>query len=219
MSRSVLRIAHRGMPRRFPENSLPSFEAAILAGADGIELDVHATSDGVVVVHHDAGLRDGAEIRQTPWARVREHDLAPGVFVPSLDEVCRLVGRRVELFVEIKGDAIELAVLDVLSRHPGAAAIHSFDHALIGRLAALDTPRRLGLLYDSPPIDPSAALARYGARDLWPEQGAVSESLVRDVHAMGGRVLPWTVNDPVMAARLTAWGVDGLCTDDVAMLG
>ena len=52
-----LRIAHRGMPRRLRENTLPSFAAALAAGADGIELDVHATSDGVVVVHHDAVSR------------------------------------------------------------------------------------------------------------------------------------------------------------------
>jgi glycerophosphoryl diester phosphodiesterase len=218
MTRPVLRIAHRGMPRRFPENTMPSFEAALAAGADGIELDVHATSDGVVVVHHDARLRGGAEIRRTPWARVREHRVAPHAAVPTLDEVCRLVGERAALFVEIKGAGIEDAVIDVLDGHACDAAIHSFDHEMIGRLAARGGGRRLGLLFDEAPTDACTSLRLHGALDLWPESNLVTERLVRDVHAMDGRVLPWTVNDGATAARLARWGVDGICTDDVAML-
>jgi glycerophosphoryl diester phosphodiesterase len=218
MTRPPLRIAHRGLPRRFPENSLPSFEAALAAGADGIELDVHATSDGAVVVHHDARLRGGPEIRAATWEQVRAHRLAHDVKVPSLDDVCRLVGDRAELFVEIKGADIERAVLGALDDHAIRFAIHSFDHALIGRLSSLGAACPLGLLFESLPRDPSAALARYGAHDLWPEAGLVTERLVRDVHAAGGRVFPWTVNDAAAAARLAEWGVDGICTDDVSML-
>lgn len=219
MTRPLLRIAHRGMPRRFPENTLPSFEAALAAGADGIELDVHATSDGVVVVHHDPHLHGGAEIRRSPWATVREHQVAPNVPVPTLDEVCRLVGDRARLFVEVKGAGIEDAVIAVLDGHACAAAIHSFDHALIGRLAARGAGYRLGLLFDDRPSDPCASLRRHGALDLWPEWKLVTAQLVRDVHAMDGRVLPWTVNDRSAAGRLTGLGVDGLCTDDVSILG
>ena len=53
------------MPRRERENTLPSFAAALAAGADGIELDVHCTADGVVVVHHDAFVDGGTEIAKT----------------------------------------------------------------------------------------------------------------------------------------------------------
>jgi glycerophosphoryl diester phosphodiesterase len=215
----VLRIAHRGLPRRHPENSLPSFEAALALGADGIELDVHATADGVIVVHHDPALRDGTEIRRTVWSRVRERSIAPGVPIPTLDDVCRLVGARAELFVEIKGERIEDAVVDVLASHGGTAAIHSFDHALIGRLARRGVPHRLGVLVESELGDPRTAMERFGASDLWPERSVVSAQLVRAVHAFAGRVLPWTVNDPAEAARLIQWGVDGLCTDDVSLIG
>ena len=52
MSKPLI-IAHRGASGLFPENTLASFEAAIKLGSDGIELDVHLTSDGVIVVHHD----------------------------------------------------------------------------------------------------------------------------------------------------------------------
>ncbi|HEV7991680.1 MAG TPA: glycerophosphodiester phosphodiesterase [Gemmatimonadaceae bacterium] len=215
----MLRIAHRGLPRRHPENTLPSFEAAIALGADGIELDVHATSDGVVVVHHDPGLGDGTEIRRTTWQALRGVSGAPSASMPTLDEVCRLVGTRAELFVEIKGAGIEDAVVDVLRGYSGTAAIHSFDHALITRLARRGVPNRLGILVEDAPDDPRSLLEQAGATDLWPERRAVSARLVRDVHAAGGRVIAWTVNDPEEAQRMAELGVDGLCTDDVSLLG
>src|SRR4051812_3319441 len=88
---SLLRIAHRGMPRLARENTLPSFELAIDAGADGLELDVHTTIDGVVVVHHDPDLRAGPRIDSVTLAELRRHEAAPGVPIPTLEELCALV--------------------------------------------------------------------------------------------------------------------------------
>jgi len=215
----VLRIAHRGVPRRLPENTLPSFSAALALGANGIELDVHATSDGVVVVHHDAALADARTIERMQWRELREVEVAPGTTIPTLDDVCGLVGARAELFVEIKGETIEDMVVAVLGRHPAtSAAIHSFDHALIARIARRTVGYRLGLLVEAEPEDACELLRRHGALDLWPERGLVTERLVGEVHACGGRVIPWTVNDPSEAARFARLGVDGLCTDDVSLL-
>src|SRR6185437_6485961 len=91
-------IAHRGTPRELPENSLPGFARAIEAGAHGIELDVHLTADGVVVVHHDPVLRStaadgsGGRISDCTLAELRRHPLAPGVPIPTLAEALDLVG-------------------------------------------------------------------------------------------------------------------------------
>src|SRR3954469_23760161 len=103
MLRPPLRIAHRGMPRRERENTLPSFSAALAAGAQGIELDVHATADGVVVVHHDHVTREGVEIAATRWRDLQAADRSgdAGAGIPSLASVCDLVSQRTELFVEI----------------------------------------------------------------------------------------------------------------------
>src|SRR3954463_10742168 len=111
MLRPPLRIAHRGMPRRERENTLPSFAAALAAGAQGIELDVHATLDGMVVVHHDAITREGVEIAGVRWRDLQnaEGDALEATPIPSLAAVCELVAERVELFVEIKGSGIEEA--------------------------------------------------------------------------------------------------------------
>jgi glycerophosphoryl diester phosphodiesterase len=211
-----LRIAHRGMPRRERENTLPSFAEALASGAEGIELDVHATADGVVVVHHDPGTAGDIQIARTRWPALQS--ATPGYRIPTLAEVCELVGQRAELFVEIKGAGIESEVLDVLQPYVGTAAIHSFDHALIGRIAARGVPHSLGLLFEDAVADVSALLAAHGAHDAWPNHAIVDARMVDDVHRAGARLLTWTVNEVREARRLRAIGVDGICTDDVTLL-
>jgi glycerophosphoryl diester phosphodiesterase len=213
-----LRIAHRGMPRLAPENTLPSFAAALAAGADGIELDVHATADGVVVVHHDAELSGGTVIARTGWRELQRAASARDTPLPTLAEVCDLVEDRVELFVEIKGSGIEREVIAALAGHRGPSAIHSFDHEMIGRLSRLDRRLRLGLLFEHRSPNVGAMLAEYGATDAWPHHSLVDGALVDAVHHARGRVIPWTVNDQRDIARLTALEVDGLCTDDVSLI-
>src|SRR5215208_3217965 len=188
MSDVPMRIAHRGIPRRVPENTLPSFAEALACGAEGIELDVHATADGVVVVHHDARTARGQEIARSTWQALRR-DATDGAGVPTLASVCELVGDRAELFVEIKGAGIEEAVLGTLDRHRGAAAIHSFDHAAIARIARLDQSVRLGLLFEDRVPDVAALLAASGARDAWPHHSCADARMIEDVHAAGGRVI------------------------------
>ena len=208
------------MPRRERENTLPSFAAALAAGAQGIELDVHTTADGVVVVHHDPVTRAGAEIATTMWS-----DLNPprgpalaATSIPSLASVCDLVADRAELFVEIKGEGIEEVVVAALAGRRGHFAIHSFDHATIGRLARARVPYRLGLLVEDSVDDLVERMAEYGAADAWPHRKLIDRPLVERIQRSGGRVIAWTVNSVSEARRLAGYGVDGICTDDVTLL-
>ena len=220
MLRSPLRIAHRGMPRQERENTLPSFAAALAAGAQGIELDVHATADGVVVVHHDPVTRAGLEIAATRGSDLNPADgpAAEATAIPTLATVCDLVAKRADLFVEIKGEGIEAAVTAVLAGRPGTFAIHSFDHATIGRLARARAPYRLGLLFEDSVDDAVELMAEYGAADAWPHRSLIDQSLVERIQRSGGRVIAWTVNSAREARRLAAYGIDGICTDDVTLL-
>jgi glycerophosphoryl diester phosphodiesterase len=205
------------MPRLARENTLPSFALALDAGADGLELDVHATRDGVVVIHHDPVLRDGTEISATTFSELRRHDAAPGVPIPTLSELCDLVQGRAELCVEIKGAGIEQLVLDALADYEGPLAIHSFDHALIQRVRALDPEVRLGILFEESVADVVSQMQMTGASDVWPHWRLVTPELVVTVHAGGGRVIPWTVNDTTLAQTLAGMDVDALCGDDVGL--
>ena len=210
-----LKIAHRGMPGLARENTLPSFQLALDAGADGIELDVHATRDGVVVVHHDADLADGTRIAEQTFAELRRHEAAPGIAIPTLEEVCELAAGRATLFVELKGAGIEPRALDLMGSYAGEYALHSFDHEMIRRARALDSTVRLGILVEDSGTDVAGQLAHAGATDLWPHWPLVTPSLVAAAHGVGARVIPWTVNDAARAEWLASIGVDGLCGDDI----
>src|SRR5688572_10542087 len=139
------RIAHRGAPREHPENTLPSFARALELSADGIELDVHATRDGVVVVHHDPVPRAttsdrrlaGRPIAELTYEELQTFSVAPGVAIPTLADVLRLVGDAVVVYVELKGVAIERPVIDVIRKGTTRCAVHSFDHAAVARARTL----------------------------------------------------------------------------------
>lgn len=221
MPHRPLWVAHRGASREHRENTLAAFARALELGADAIELDVHLTSDGIPVVHHDPEVRTGDStipIASSTLADLRKGGIAHGPHIPTLAETCDLVGGRAELLVELKGTGIERAVITALRDHRGPWAVHSFDHAAIARVAAAFPATRRGLLYDTNPIDLPADVARAAAHDVWPRVDLATLALVDHAHALGLRVIAWTVNDPARGAALAADGVDGLCTDDVRWL-
>lgn len=214
-------IAHRGASRLRHENTLPAFELALEQSADGIELDVHATKDGVVVVHHDADVPVGEQriaIRGTPYAALREIALVSGDPIPTLADVLALVGDRATVYVEIKGAGIEAAVAGVLRSARTRCAVHSFDHRAVLRHQHLAPEIPTGVLSASYPIDNIGPVKAARARTLWQEWHLIDEELVRQAHASDIRVIAWTVNSESAVHRLTAFGVDALCGDDIQLL-
>lgn len=216
-------IAHRGTPRAHPENTLPGFAHALALGVDGIELDVHLTRDGVPVVHHDAELGEGPLARRPivdlTLDELRSHELAPGVAIPTLRDVCTLTDGRCTLYVEVKARDAEEAVVAVIGGRGARAPVHSFDHrvARTVRAGAPGTP--VGVLSVSYLVDTVAAMRAARARDLWQHWSVIDAALVREVHAAGGRVIAWTVNDPTHAVALARLGVDGICSDVPDLVG
>ena len=219
-------IAHRGASRERRENTLPAFERALELGADGIELDTHATSDGVVVVHHDYVARGespnralhGRPIQSLTAAEVKTFRFADGSHIPTLAEVVELVGDRSTLYVEIKARTIESHVIACLRGTRARYALHSFDHATVRRARSLAPGVQTGILTSSYLLDPVAALRSAGARDYWQSAELVDQELVDRIHEAGGRVIVWTVNDGDDAHALRATGVDGICSDDLSVV-
>jgi glycerophosphoryl diester phosphodiesterase len=220
-------IAHRGASRERRENTLSAFERALELGADGIELDTHVTRDGVVVVHHDPVPRgDTASpgLAGRPFASLGAREVetfrfGDGSGIPTLRDVIDLVGDRATLYVELKGRAIEAAVIDCLRDGRGRYALHSFDHAAVKRVRPLAAAMPTGVLLASYLLEPERALQAAGARDYWQSGDLVDAELVDRIHAVGGRVIVWTVNRPEDATALAAIGVDGICSDDLRAVG
>jgi glycerophosphoryl diester phosphodiesterase len=295
--------AHRGARAVRPENTLPAFEAAIDAGADSIETDVHLTADGVPVLIHDPTLLD-ARFRACPdrptafdpkasrsiaaltldevrWILVdgnpdsarfpaqqalvspftQDFATARGLYpygVPTLDDLFAFVadyasdlGRehgksdqqranaaRLVFDLELKrlpsapeaiGDGfvgkypglLEQRVVEAM-RQAGVVArcrVRSFDHRAVRatRFLAPELERAI-LTVGIAPVDPVAMVRAADATTYCPDVRFLDESQVQICREAGIGVLPWTVNDPTAWARLIAWGVTGITTDDPAAL-
>jgi glycerophosphoryl diester phosphodiesterase len=222
--RRVQRIGHRGAPREFPENTLPAFARAIELGADAVELDVHKTADGIPVVHHDPDVsaprsRTKKSLSSMAWEDVARVELAPGIFVPSLEQVLALAANKATVYVELKGRHVEESAIAVIRKSPALCAVHSFDHTAVVRAAEIAPELRRGLLFDAYPADVARSMRNASALDVWPQWELVDPALIERVHGEGGRVIAWTVNTTDSAERLVALGVDGLCGDDVRLFG
>lgn len=207
-------IAHRGASGYAFENSPTAFREAVERGVDGVELDVHTTADGGIVVHHDPVLTGGKPLGSLTMIEATSAMLSNGELVPSLATVLTILGDR-DVWIEVKSlpgayDAALLAVLDA-GPFPARYAVHSFDHRITARLARLRPTLPLGALLTARVIDPVAVLKAAGATTLWQEWTMIDGALVDVVHAAGARVIAWTVNDRSAAARLGHLGVDGLC--------
>lgn len=207
-------IAHRGASGYEYENSRAAFRRAVMLDADGVELDVHATRDGGIVVHHDAEIAGRGLIGQLTLAEARQARLRNGEQLPLLCEILDLVGDR-DVWIEVKTlpETCDRELLAVMDRGPAPDryAVHSFDHRIVRRLGVARPHLRRGILLSAYLDDPVAAMRAVGATTLWQEWLQVDEELVRRVHAAGGTVIAWTVNEVGDLERLARLGVDGLC--------
>jgi glycerophosphoryl diester phosphodiesterase len=216
-------VAHRGLHVDAPENSIAAFRLAVEAGAEAIELDVHATRDGHVVVHHDFILRrhrptDARRISDLDKNELESFPLADGSQIPSLAEILADVPTTIDLYIEVKPPGIERMVVDCVlsSAFPvERCAIHSFDHRIARNTRKLCPRFAAGILQVGYPIDAAEMLNDADARDFWQQWEFVDAEIVERVHAGGRRLVAWTCNDSTGWTRLTSLGVDAVCTDAV----
>jgi glycerophosphoryl diester phosphodiesterase len=209
-------IAHRGASATECENSLAAFRAAGRLGADGVELDIHATTDGALVVHHDERIA-GVQIPAATRAEVRRQRLPNGEPPPLLEEALAAVGPRLRAYVELKTlpavwDAHLFAALDA-GPNPAGYAVHSFDHRILARLGRARPTLPRGVLSASYPVRPLVPLQDAGAVACWQERALVDEELVATLHVAAAQVIVWTVDDPAEMTRFAQLGVDGVCTN------
>jgi glycerophosphoryl diester phosphodiesterase len=219
--------AHRGASARAPENTLAAFREAEAAGADGLELDVHLSRDGVPVVIHDDRVdrtTDGrGAVDALTFREIRVLDAGrwfgkrfAGESLPTLEEVFLFAGDRLRLNVEIKNAAAGIAVLALMKRNPRTPVlVSSFDHDLLAVLRRQESRLPLGFLTESSdwqkPLERAAALA---AESFHPREDLVDAELILACHRRRLAVYPWTVDEPQRLAALRRLGVDGVFCND-----
>ncbi len=234
--------AHRGGAALAPENTLAAVRNALALGADVIELDLHVSRDGAVVVIHDATLDRTTNgrgfVRDTALADLQRLDAGSwfnarfaGERVPTLREVLEVVrghgNERVRLNLETKYDArgpappanFEELVLEQVRAAglSGRAIVQSFYYPSIVRVKTLDSSMTTAALRSplNPPLDPVADVRAARADIYSPGFRLVTREAVEALHRAGIPVVPWTVNEPADMERLLTMGIGALRGDGI----
>jgi len=208
-------IAHRGASTVELENTLAAFRAAAGQGADGVELDVHATLDGEIIVLHDPSIM-GLPIAQARMSDLSQLKLLNGEPLPTLAQALDVIG-PLKAFVEVKvlDPRWDDRLLETLERgpNPSGYAVHSFAFHVVRRLREKRPNLPTGVLSEVATRDPKRTLDDAKSQTLWQEHTTLEESLVEAVHGLGASVIAWTVDNPSEMEQLVSWGVDGICTN------
>ena len=224
---AALVIAHRGASAEKPENTLAAFRRALALGVDGIELDVQVTRDGVPVVFHDATLRrltgQPGRLAGKTWAEQKKLRVHGTGRIPRLADVLALVRGRAIVQIELKRGAVVAPVVRAIQRAKAARWVNlaSFEPELV-RAAARLAPAVSRTLISEGCVGAETLLRQMTAArasGLSLHHSAVrSRAFVGRIHRRGATLWCWTVNDARTAHRLAGWGVDGLLSDNPALL-
>ncbi len=220
-------IGHRGLPLRYPHNTLAGIVAAAEV-CDMVEIDARRSKDGVIVLSHDPTL-DGRVISETDWSELERIDLGDGHHPARLDEVRFRLGEY-PLNLEIKNHPGEPgfdAGFD-LPRQVGALAsagdlVTGFHWPTVDAVREAFPTLATGLLVGvGTAVEEAARWAgQHGHGVIAPHWWLLGEhpaEPVRALQAEGLRVIVWTVNNPEAARALAGAGVDGIITDDPARI-
>ncbi|MGA4843478.1 glycerophosphodiester phosphodiesterase [Streptomyces sp. G45] len=214
---NFLTIGHRGVMGVEPENTLRSFVAAQAAGLDIIELDLHLSKDGALVVMHDADVdrtTDGSgPIAEKTLAELRALDAGRGERVPVFEEVLDAV--RAPLQAEIKDVAAARALADVMHARDlvGRVEVLSFHDEAIAEIARLVPGVRTALVASRYGTDVVERATAVGAATLVLNIRRLTQEIVEHARAAGLRIIGWVVNTQDDLRLVRALGLDGATTD------
>lgn len=214
---TFLTIGHRGVMGVEPENTLRSFIRAERSGMDAIELDLHLSKDGALVVMHDADVdrtTDGSgAIAEKTLAELRELDAGDGERVPVFEEVLDAV--QAPLQVEIKDVAAARALAAVIRRRDllDRITVSSFHDEAVAEIATLVPGVRTVLIASRWGADVVDRALAVGANTLALNIRRLTLETVERAHEESIAVIGWVVNTQEHLRLVRALELDGATTD------
>lgn len=234
----VMKIyAHRGYSAKYPENTLPAFEAAANLPIEGVEFDVHLTKDQQVVVIHDESINRTSNgigyVKDMTLQELREFDYGSwfseefvGAKIPTLEEVLSVFrGTNLRVNIELKSDIFVYEGLEKLVLQKAAAlkmkdqvVISSFDHEAVARSAELAPDVENAALFVNTILDIAEYQEKLPAKALHVSLPSALRRPIREAIEKGSVVRVWTVNKIEHAALLLHTGIDAIFTDEPEMM-
>lgn len=207
-------IGHRGAKGLAPENTIAAIKAGVNAGADWIEFDVRATSDGQAVVIHDATTARVSSkkllVAQTPLVRLREA-LVNGEKIPTLQEAFEAVGNKAKVNVEIKSFNSRQEVIQAAKRAGfDTVMVSCFSKGILSKIHTTEPRVKLALLQAFNPFAfrNMKGLFAVGFHHLFAPRSAIALAKKHGLFTYA-----YTVDDPARAQALVSRGIDGIVTN------
>jgi glycerophosphoryl diester phosphodiesterase len=194
-------MGHRGAKAYEPENTLRSIRRALDLGVQAVEIDIHLSRDGRLVVIHDATVdrttNGQGRVADLSWEELRRLDAGMGERLPSLEEVVDAVRGRVHLFVELKDPlAVEpLAAFFSAQNLFAEAQVISFWHPSLKQLRRLEPKISTGVLFVGCPVDPPALARSADAAALVLNYQYITPVLVQAARQAGLTIAVWNIDE------------------------
>ncbi|GEC71000.1 glycerophosphoryl diester phosphodiesterase [Flavobacterium flevense] len=220
----MLKIGHRGAKGYEPENTLIAFEKAIHLGVDGIELDVHLSSDNELIVIHDETVdrttNGKGKVNQLSLKELKALKIENTAEIPTLTEVFDLVNQLCFINIELKGIGTPKPVIQLISRYISEKnwdynhfLISSFDWKMLEETHSLDPKIKIGVLTEES-IDSALAFAKkINAFAINPYYKLLSKENVILMQQKGFEIYPWTVNSENAIQKIKTFNVNGIISD------
>lgn len=220
----MLKIAHRGAKAYEPENTLKAFQKALDLNADGIELDVHLSSDGHVIVIHDETIDKMTNgkgfVNTLSLPELKSFLIDAQYEIPTLKEVFDLVNKKCLINIELKNADTLTKVVALIHEYVSGKnwkyehfIVSSFDWRALQEVHHLDSKIPIGVLTETD-LDLAVAFAEtIKAKTIHPHYHLLNEENVQAIQKKGFLVLPWTVNIEEDIQKIKNYNVDGIITD------
>ena len=228
---SWIRIAHRGASGSAPGNTLAAFRKALEIGVDAVELDLHGTADGEVVVIHDSTLNRTTDlqghINETPLETVQSADAGAwfdteftGERVPTLSEALACIGKETIAVLEIKDPLIAKAVVAKIHETEtlGTTVVISFHTTVLQTIRTLEPRVATGWLIGNSnkhvsPIALCQQLGELGSSLLNVNHELITAEFAYEIRRRGIALWCWTVDDLARMREMRAFGVQGITSN------
>ena len=228
---SWIRIAHRGASGIAPENTLAAFKKAIEIGVDAIELDLHGTADGEIVVIHDSSLDRTTDmsgpIKQTTLETIKQADAGAwfnsqfeGEQVPTLAEALECITDKAIAVLEIKDTSIAEAVVENVREMNvlEMTIIISFHTSVLQTVRALEPRIPTGWLIGSRnghthPIQLCQQLSSLGSSLLNVNHQLITAEFAYEIRRRGISLWSWTVDNTDRMRQMLDFGVQGITSN------
>ena len=220
----MLKIGHRGARGYEPENTLIGFQKAVALDVDQIELDIHSSADGEIMVIHDETIdrttNGNGYVNSFTRLELHQFQIEGQQYIPTLIEVLNLIDRKCSINIEIKSNGLANKLVGIIEQYVTEKQwkysdfiVSSFEWDNLEKVRLLNPSIPIAVLTETSIEDALAFAKRIKAQAINPDFQLLSIENVSQMQQAGFQVFPWTVNEIEDIKRIQSYKVDGIISD------